>query len=110
MRPLNNFQVGSSNTTCLSACHDQINSVGVTSSDFPNRETFVRREEFCLALKKLMRTCSSEKRIFLEAKFPTVCKNMERIKARIQNRWVEERLSEFKVLRVDKKVSPVPLC
>ena len=85
-------QVGSSASECLSACHDQVNSVGVTSSDFPNRETFVRREEFCLALNKLRRTCSSEKRIFLEAKFPTVCGNMERIAERIKNRCVHSSL------------------
>jgi len=81
------FQVGPEQQECLAACHDQvilqvklalinislqINGVSVTSSDFPNRETFVRREEFCLTLLKLKRTCNSKKRIFLEAKFPTV--------------------------------------
>ena len=49
------FQVGPDQHECLSACHDQVNSVSVTSSDFPNRETFVRREEFCLTLNKLRR-------------------------------------------------------
>ena len=68
---------------CLSACEDQINSVGVTSSDFPNRETFVRRQEFCLTLLKLVRTCSSEKRLFLVSKFPTVCVNIDRVLARL---------------------------
>lgn len=43
---------------CLAACDDQINQVSVTSSMFPNRETFVKREgrfflpaNFVLALK-----------------------------------------------------------
>ncbi len=77
--------------------------MSVTSSDFPNRETFVRREEFCLTLLKLkrwvdghihsnenisaiplfFRTCSSEKRTFLEAKFPSVCVGMEDLQNRI---------------------------
>lgn len=51
---------------CLAACEDQINSVSVTSSDFPNRETFVRRDEFCLTVLKIQRTCSSAKRLFLQ--------------------------------------------
>ena len=35
---------------CLAACDDQINKVSVTSSMFPNRETFVKHEEFCITL------------------------------------------------------------
>ena len=35
---------------CLAACDDQINQVSVTSSMFPNRETFVKHEEFCITL------------------------------------------------------------
>ncbi len=62
------LQVGSEKSECLSGCFDQINSVSVTSSDFPNRETFVRREEFCLTALKLIRTCRSEKRIFLQVR------------------------------------------
>ena len=72
------LQVGENQDECLSACNDQINNVGVTSSDFPNRETFVKREEFCITLTKLNRTCHSEKAAFLIAKFPTVCNNIQR--------------------------------
>ena len=71
-------QVGTDQRVCLSSCVDQVNSVSVTSSDFPNRETFVRRDEFCLTLTKLQRTCSSEKRAFLVAKFPSVCGNINK--------------------------------
>ncbi len=69
---------------CLSACKDQINHVAVTSSDFPNRETFVRRDEFCLTVAKLWRTCESKKKVFLEAKFPKVCKALAKVKERAQ--------------------------
>lgn len=68
----------------MSACDDQINNVGVTSSDFPNRETFVKRDEFCITLKKLNRTCHSEKAVFLTNKFPDVCANIARISERLQ--------------------------
>ena len=64
---------------CLAACDDQINNVGVTSSMFPNRETFVKREEFCITLMKLNRTCNSKKRAFLVDKFPTVCDNIQNV-------------------------------
>ena len=57
--------------------------MSVTSSDFPNRQTFVRREEFCLTVLKLKRTCSSRKRAFLDTKFPNVCKNIESVENRI---------------------------
>ena len=70
----------------MSACDDQINSVAVTSSDFPNRETFVRREEFCLTLTKLGKTCVSEKRDFLIGKFPTVCDNIDTMVERIKDK------------------------
>lgn len=78
-------RVGENQDECLSACYDQINHVSVTSSDFPNRETFVRREEFCLALQKLNRTCNSEKRTFLIAKFPTVCQNIRIVFQRVSD-------------------------
>ena len=64
------FQVGKNQDECLAACNDQINNVGVTSSQFPNRETFVKREEFCITFMKLNRTCASAKRPFLTNKFP----------------------------------------
>ena len=57
--------MGEDNAECLSGCEDQINSVSVTSSSFPNRETLVRREEFCLTVLKLIKTCNSAKRVLL---------------------------------------------
>ena len=65
------LQVGKDQKECLASCDDQVNNVGVTSSMFPNRETFVKREEFCITLMKLNRTCSSPKRPFLVKFLPT---------------------------------------
>ena len=98
------FQVGDAQSVCLSACDDQINSVSVTSSDFPNRETFVRREEFCLTLTKLTKTCASEKKEFLVNKFPNVCVNIDQLMVRLDSlgmvlcenlRWDPVRLWNF---------------
>ena len=55
----------------------------MTSSDFPNRETFVKRDEFCITLRKLNRTCHSEKREFLLAKFPDVCDDIIAVEDKI---------------------------
>ena len=46
---------------------------------FPNRETFVKREEFCITLMKLNRTCASAKRDFLISKFPSGGSKMQTI-------------------------------
>jgi hypothetical protein len=53
----------------------------VTSSDFPNRETFIRREEFCLVLEKLHRTCNSVKREILDRneKYQHLCISIQAI-------------------------------
>ena len=67
------FQVGEDGgSKCLSGCEDQINSVSVTSSSFPNEGTLVRREEFCLAVLKLVKTCNSAKRVLLEVRILSI--------------------------------------
>ena len=65
---------------CLAACEDQVNLVTETSSSFPNSETFHRREEFCLIIIKLLRTCSTMKVAALTNKFPTLCKHLRWVK------------------------------
>ena len=71
------FQVGDiaseKRSRCLAACEDQVNLVTETSSSFPNSETFHRREEFCLIIKKLLRTCSTVKAAALTDKYPYIC-------------------------------------
>ena len=61
---------------CLAACEDQVNLVTETSSTFPNAETFHRREEFCLIVNKLLRTCSTMKAAALTDKFPFICQHL----------------------------------
>jgi hypothetical protein len=81
------FKVGnitSERKPCLAACEDQVNLVTETSSSFPNAETFHRREEFCLIIKKLLRTCSTMKAAALTNKFPTICKHLKLIKNKDQ--------------------------
>ena len=58
---------------CLAACKDQLNLVTETSSSFPNSQTFHRREEFCLILHKLSKTCASVKAAALTDTYPTLC-------------------------------------
>ena len=65
---------------CLAACEDQVNLVTETSSSFPNSQTFHRREEFCLVVRKLLKSCSSSKASALTSKFPTLCSRLFRIR------------------------------
>ena len=60
----------------MAACEDQVNLVTETSSSFPNSETFHRREEFCLVIHKLLRTCSTVKAAALTDKFPYICPHL----------------------------------
>lgn len=41
---------------CLANCEDQINDLFVTTSNYPNKKTFKEREEYCLLVKKLVRS------------------------------------------------------
>jgi len=71
--------VGPDKKPCLAACEDQTNLVSVTSSSFPNRETFVRRDEFCLVMEKLKRTCNSVKYEMVKSKFPRLCQSIQEV-------------------------------
>ena len=42
-----------SGKVCMPACEDQVYQMEVTSSAFPNRATFPKREEQCLLIMKL---------------------------------------------------------
>ena len=72
--------MGSQRRPCLAACEDQVNLVTETSSSFPNAETFHRREEFCLIINKLLRTCSTVKAAALTDKFPFICQHLKMIR------------------------------
>ena len=62
---------------CRAACEDQINSMFITTSSYPNRETFQHQEEFCLITNRLISKCGSEKRGPLERKYPQLCSSLE---------------------------------
>ena len=62
---------------CRSNCEDQINSVFVTSSAYPNKRVFVRRPEFCYTLSRLADKCDSFKRRPLERAFPGICQALD---------------------------------
>ncbi len=77
--------------TCLAACEDQVNLITETSSAFPNSETFHRRREFCLLVRKLVRTCASIKAGALQRHFPQLCNYLHLIfKGKVGNGSVEE--------------------
>ena len=62
---------------CRAACEDQINSMFITTSNYPNRETFQHQEEFCIITKRLISKCTSEKRKPLMKKYPLLCSSVE---------------------------------
>ena len=70
---LNGSDTLGSKKQCLAACKDQLNLVTETSSSFPNSQTFHRREEFCLVIYKLAKTCSTVKAAALTDTYPTLC-------------------------------------
>ena len=61
---------------CMPACEDQDLNMEVTSSTFPNKATFRKREEQCLLLLKLRMMCSDHRRITLSRTYPELCSNV----------------------------------
>ena len=51
----------------------QVNSVSVSSSNFPNRETFIKRNDFCILVTKLIKTCKGNKYFVLKKHYPEIC-------------------------------------
>ncbi len=64
---------------CRSNCEDQVNSVFVTSSAYPNKRVFVKRPEFCYTLSRLLAKCRSFKRGPLSRAHPGLCEALEQI-------------------------------
>ena len=71
---------------CMAACEDQVLNMEVTSSSFPNRQTFRKREEQCLLLKKLRVLCSDWRRITLSKTYPGLCSNLTQTYTRCEGR------------------------
>lgn len=58
----------------------QVNSVSVTSSNYPNRETFVHRDDFCILINKLIKTCKTKKHYILQNYYPNICEIIYTVK------------------------------
>jgi len=62
---------------CRSNCEDQVNSLFVTTSSYPNRKTLIYREEFCILTKRLLQKCNGPKKRPLEREYPNLCTILE---------------------------------
>ena len=65
---------------CLSSCEDQINSIFVSSSSYPNKRTFIYHEEFCILVKRILEKCKGPKKKPLERQYPNICNMIEPLK------------------------------
>ena len=61
---------------CRSSCEDQVNNLFVTTSTYPNANTFRYREEFCIMLQKILQKCKSSKRRPLQNRYPNICSQL----------------------------------
>ncbi len=62
---------------CLATCHDQTHHFLVTSSAYPNQQSFHLGQDFCLILNKLRTSCGNEKRYTLGLEYPRLCHAIE---------------------------------
>ncbi len=62
---------------CLAPCHDQTHQFLVTSSAYPNKQSFHLGDDFCLILGKLRISCANEKRLTLDLEYPTLCQAID---------------------------------
>jgi len=62
---------------CYSPCTDQTNAMAVTTSVFPNLNTFRLGPEFCILFRKLISTCKTHKRATLSERYPDLCQIIE---------------------------------
>ena len=76
-------------SVCMPACDDQIHSVEITSSVFPNRATFPRRQEQCLLILKLQTVCNTYKEATLSLMYPHLCSNVSLAYQRCQHGQVD---------------------
>ena len=61
---------------CKTACEDQVLNTEFTSSTFPNKANFRKRDEQCLLLMKLRMMCSDSRRFTLARAYPGICTNV----------------------------------
>ncbi len=65
--------------------------MSVTTSVFPNLNTFANGPEFCVLFWKLLSTCETQKRVTLEDRYPDICRLLQRQKGNLCN---QERMKE----------------
>ena len=58
--------------------------MAVTTSVFPNRNTFAQGDEYCTLFHKLRSTCGTQKRSTLNSRYPNLCQLIEK-KANLSN-------------------------
>ena len=58
---------------CRPNCEEQVNSMIITSSVYPNGRTFGHRKEFCILCNSIFKKCNSSKRLPLERMYPGMC-------------------------------------
>ncbi|TRY76559.1 hypothetical protein TCAL_05309 [Tigriopus californicus] len=68
---------------CYSSCQDQTNKMAVTTSVFPNQNTFTLGPEFCILYQKLLSTCRTKKNVTLEERYPNICSLVFRNESRL---------------------------
>ena len=71
---------------CKTACEDQVLNTEFTSSTFPNKPNFRKREEQCLLLLKVRTMCSDSRRFPLSRVYPGLCSNVSQSYARCGDR------------------------
>ena len=62
---------------CLAACIDQTHKLLVTQASYPNEDSFSGTINFCLVLRKLVRSCNGDRRQVLDIKNPDLCPAIE---------------------------------
>ncbi len=62
---------------CLAPCHDQTHQFLVTSSAYPNKQSFHLGDDFCLILNKLRTSCANERRYTLDMEYTDLCTNID---------------------------------
>ena len=63
---------------CLANCNDIVYSTSVSTATYNNVRNFnyYYGYEFCLVLKKIMRSCNTFKKLSLNERYPGICTNL----------------------------------
>ena len=68
------------NLTCYARCNDQTYATSVSTSNYPNLQTFPYFGfDFCLVMQKIARSCQGIKKSALEDKYPGICTHFNQL-------------------------------